>query len=72
MNLTTLSERIKAHKLALINIVTPPVCTERAQVYTQVYSENEDKPVIIQRALALEAHLRSRTIWIKNDEQKQK
>jgi formate C-acetyltransferase len=68
MNLNFLPERIKAHKLALVNIVTPPICTERAEAYTRVYKANEDKPVIVQRALALEEHLRTRTIWIKHDE----
>ncbi|MCZ4370214.1 formate C-acetyltransferase/glycerol dehydratase family glycyl radical enzyme [Vibrio diazotrophicus] len=68
MDLNYLPERIKAHKSELINIVTPPVCTERAQAYTRAYAKNEDKPVIIQRALALKEHLETRTIWIKNDE----
>ncbi|VEB96927.1 Uncharacterised protein [Cedecea lapagei] len=30
LNLNLLSPRIKAHKEALIHIVKPPVCTERA------------------------------------------
>lgn len=68
MDLNYLPERIKAHKHALVNIVTPPICTERAQAYTKAYQDNEDKPVIIQRAMALEEHLRTRTIWVKNDE----
>lgn len=68
MNLNFLPERIQAHKLELVNIVTPPICTERAQAYTKAYKENEDKPVIIQRALALKEHLETRTIWIKNNE----
>lgn len=68
MDLSFLPERIKAHKSALVNIVTPPICTERAQAYTRAYQNNEDKPVIIQRALALKEHLATRTIWIKNDE----
>ena len=54
MDLNYLPERIKAHKLALVNIVTPPVCTERAEAYTRAYQANEDKPVIVQRALALQ------------------
>ena len=33
LKLDTLSDRIKAHKTALIHIVKPPVCTERAQHY---------------------------------------
>lgn len=68
MDLTYLPERIKAHKAKLVNIVTPPICTERAQAYTKAYKANEDKPVIIQRALALRDHLETRTIWIDNDE----
>ena len=31
LKLDTLSDRIKAHKNALVHIVKPPVCTERAQ-----------------------------------------
>lgn len=30
LKLDTLSDRIKAHKNALVHIVKPPVCTERA------------------------------------------
>lgn len=68
MDLIYLPERIKAHKMALVNIVTPPICTERAEAYTRIYQANEDKPIIVQRALALEEHLKTRTIWIKHDE----
>ena len=68
MNLNYLAKRIFSHKQKLINIITPPVCTERALAYTKSYQENEHKPVVVQRALALQAHLRSRTIWIKHDE----
>ncbi|STE62583.1 putative formate acetyltransferase 3 (pyruvate formate lyase 3) [Escherichia coli] len=31
LKLDTLSDRIKAHKNALVHIVKPPVCTERAR-----------------------------------------
>jgi formate C-acetyltransferase len=68
LKLNTLSERIKAHKQALIHIVKPPVCTERAQHYTKIYQENMDKPVPVRRALALAHHLANRTVWIKHDE----
>lgn len=68
LNLTTLSERIKAHKQALIHIVKPPVCTERARHYTEIYQAHQDKPLPVRRALALAHHLASRTIWIKHDE----
>ena len=68
MKLNYLPPRIQAHKKSLVNIVTPPVCTERAEAYTKAYQENEDKPVVVRRALALAEHLDSRTIWIKHDE----
>lgn len=45
LNLNTLSERIKAHKTALVHIVKPPVCTERAQHYTEMYQQHMDKPI---------------------------
>ena len=41
LNLNTLSERIKAHKTALVHIVKPPVCTERAQHYTEMYQDRK-------------------------------
>ena len=68
LNLNTLSERIKAHKMALVHIVKPPVCTERAQHYTEMYQQHMDKPIPVRRALALAHHLAERTIWIKHDE----
>lgn len=40
LKLDTLSDRIKAHKTALIHIVKPPVCTERAQHYTEMYQQH--------------------------------
>lgn len=68
LKLDTLSNRIKAHKTALVNIVKPPVCTERAQHYTEMYQQHLDKPIPVRRALALAHHLAERTIWIKHDE----
>jgi len=68
LKLEQLSGRIKAHKEALIHIVKPPICTERAQHYTQVYQQHADKPLAVRRALALAEHLQKRTIWIKHDE----
>lgn len=68
MQLNTLPERIRAHKQALISIVKPPICTERALHYTQVYQQHMDKPLPVRRALALAHHLAQRTIWIKHDE----
>ena len=57
LNLNTLSERIKAHKTALVHIVKPPVCTERARHYTEMYQRHLDKPIPVRRALALAHHL---------------
>ena len=52
LKLDTLSDRIKAHKNALVHIVKPPVCTERAQHYTEMYQQHLDKPIPVRRALA--------------------
>ncbi|WP_105623842.1 formate C-acetyltransferase/glycerol dehydratase family glycyl radical enzyme [Cronobacter malonaticus] len=68
LNLAFLPERIKAHKAALVQIVRPPVCIERAQHYTAMYQQHQDKPLPVRRALALAHHLANRTIWIKHDE----
>ncbi|MHA8114586.1 formate C-acetyltransferase/glycerol dehydratase family glycyl radical enzyme [Kosakonia cowanii] len=68
MQLNTLPERIRAHKQALISVVKPPICTERALHYTQIYQQHMDKPLPVRRALALAHHLAQRTIWIKHDE----
>lgn len=68
LDLTTLTIRTQAHKNALIHIVKPPICTERARHYTAVYQQQQDKPLAVRRALALANHLAKRTIWIKNDE----
>ncbi|MCG6186181.1 glycyl radical protein [Maribellus maritimus] len=46
----------------------PSVCTERAKFYTQIYQDNEDQPVIIKRALALEKTLKEMTIFIDDGE----
>jgi pyruvate formate-lyase/glycerol dehydratase family glycyl radical enzyme len=46
----------------------PTVCTERARFYTEVYSQNEDKAVIIKRALALKKTLEKMSIFIDEGE----
>ena len=68
LHLETLTRRIQAHKDALVHIVKPPVCTERARHYTEAYRQHLDKPIPVRRALALAHHLAERTIWIKHDE----
>lgn len=67
-DLTTLTPRIQAHKNALINIIKPPICVERAEHYTEAYQANLAQPMPIRRAIALANHLEKRTIWIKHDE----
>ncbi len=61
------SKRMSALREKVISM-KPSVCTERALCYTGVYSENEDKPVIIKRALALEKTLKTMTIFIDEGE----
>ncbi len=46
----------------------PSVCTERAKFYTKIYRKNEDQPIIIKRALALEKTLKEMTIFIDEGE----
>lgn len=36
LKLDTLSARIQAHKMALVHIVKPPVCTERAALHRRL------------------------------------
>lgn len=62
-----ISERISNLRERVLSI-KPSVCTERARFYTQIYKENEDKPVIIKRALALEKTLKEMSIFIDEGE----
>jgi len=61
------SERISALREKVLSTL-PSVCTERARIYTEVYRDNEAKPVIIKRALALERTLKEMTIFIDDGE----
>lgn len=62
-----ISDRI-AHLREKVLSTKPSVCTERAKFYTEVYRENEDQPVIIKRALALEKTLNEMSIFIDEGE----
>lgn len=44
------------------------ICTERAKIITDVYRKNEDKPVILKRALAVKEILERMSIFISNGE----
>ncbi|MDF1576143.1 MAG: glycyl radical protein [Bacteroidales bacterium] len=62
-----ISERI-AYLREKVMSTKPTVCTERARFYTEVYRENEDQPVIIKRALALQKTLEKMTVFIEKGE----
>jgi len=64
---TTITERISALREKVLS-AKPSICTQRAKFYTQIYQQNEDKPVIIKRALALEKTLKEMTVFIENGE----
>ena len=57
------AERISGLREKVLS-TKPSVCTERAKFYTQAYAENEDKPIILKRAIALEKTLLGVTIFI--------
>lgn len=61
------TERISRLREKLLS-TKPSVCTERARFYTTAYAENEEQPVIIKRALALEKTLKGMTIFIDEGE----
>jgi pyruvate formate-lyase/glycerol dehydratase family glycyl radical enzyme len=61
------TERISALREKILSI-KPSICTERAKFYTRAYRENEEQPVIIKRALALEKTLKGMTIFIDEGE----
>ena len=43
------------------------LCYERAEIYTRVYKETENEPMIIRRAKAYKAYLEEMTIYIEPD-----
>ncbi len=57
-----------AHLREKVLSTKPSVCTERAKFYTEVYRKNEDQPVIIKRALALEKTLKEMSVFIDEGE----
>ncbi|MDP4222740.1 MAG: glycyl radical protein [Bacteroidota bacterium] len=44
------------------------ICLERARIYTRIYREKENEPVILKRAFALERTLKEMTIFIGDGE----
>lgn len=61
------SKRVNALREKVLS-TKPGICIERARIYTEVYRDNEEKPVILKRALALRETLRRMTIWIGENE----
>lgn len=62
-----ISERIAGLKEEVLS-TKPGVCIERAKIYTEVYQKNEEKPVLIKRALALRETLAGMSVWIRDGE----
>ena len=63
----TLSPRVYKLREKVLS-TKPSICTERARYYTEVYDRNEEKPLIIRRALALRETLENMTIFIDDGE----
>jgi pyruvate formate-lyase/glycerol dehydratase family glycyl radical enzyme len=62
-----LSERTARLKEKILS-VNSTICTERARIYTESYRENEESPVILKRAYALEKTLREMSVYIDDGE----
>ena len=58
-----MNDRIAAFRRRYVN-TDPGVCPERAEIYTRIYREHPDKPLIIRRAIAFTTVLREMTIYI--------
>jgi pyruvate formate-lyase/glycerol dehydratase family glycyl radical enzyme len=61
------SERVKRLRENILP-KTPRVCIERARYITEAYKENEDQPIYIKRARAVEKILNNMTVYIKASE----
>jgi pyruvate formate-lyase/glycerol dehydratase family glycyl radical enzyme len=62
-----ISGRIARLKEKVISVKST-ICTERARIYTKVYQEHEDTPVILKRAYALERTLKEMSVFIDEGE----
>ena len=49
-------------------IRTPEICLERARTEMRIYEQYKNEPRIIQRALFLEAYLKEKSVFIRDDE----
>jgi formate C-acetyltransferase len=64
---TGTTERIARLRERILS-VKPAICTERARIYTEVYREQNDSPVILKRAYALEKTLKEMSVFIDDGE----
>ncbi len=65
--LYTTTERIQKLREKVLS-AKPTVCTERAEIYTEIYKKYEHLPVILRRALALDRTLSDMSIFIDDGE----
>jgi formate C-acetyltransferase len=59
------TERIQALRDAVIN-ATPTICPERARIYTEVYRDHPEMPIVRRRARALSRTLSEMSIFIED------
>lgn len=64
---TGTTQRIARLKERILSVKST-ICTQRAKIYTNAYKENEDSPVILKRAYALEKTLKKMSIFIDEGE----
>lgn len=64
---TEITGRIARLKEKVISVKST-ICTERARIYTKVYREHENTPVILKRAYALERTLKEMSVYIDDGE----
>jgi pyruvate formate-lyase/glycerol dehydratase family glycyl radical enzyme len=62
-----MTERIARIKDEILS-TRPSICIERARIYTRLYKETENLPMVRRRANALRRTLEEMTIWIGKDE----
>lgn len=62
-----MTSRLKHLKDEILS-AEPRLCVERARIYTRVYRDNENLPIVRKRALALRATLEESTIYINDGE----
>ncbi|GAB6277902.1 MAG: formate C-acetyltransferase/glycerol dehydratase family glycyl radical enzyme [Rectinema sp.] len=62
-----MTERLAKAKERMLS-TKPSICIERARIYTQVYCDHEELPVVRRRSMALRRTLQEMTIYIEPDD----